>query len=179
MVLGPVIRNRPIRLIDSVIGVGGSYRGAHRGVAVGDAADIIERAARAAGAAVKGSRARPGQRGGTHLAEDGAQAAVGPAEHLRPAPRFWSRLCRSSFQASPNPALVNNRWWRPPSQVSSKSAAWHPDARKCWRAPAFVISPRSGDDQRARGGRILNVTVYTGDSFSFEVVVSYDPSVDV
>lgn len=142
MVLGRAvrgaIRNRPIRLIDSVIGVGVQL------VVVLTAAWLLampltqSKEQPELAAAVKGSRVL-------------ARVNEAAPTWLKTVPKRLSALLNTSglpavlepFSrtpvipvASPDPALVNNPVVAATEPSVVKSAAWHPDARKCWRAPA-------------------------------------------
>ena len=131
------IRSRTIRSVDSVIGVGVQL------VVVLTAAWLLATPLTQSkdqpelAAAVRGSRVLAEVNDGrTALAEDGAQAAVGAAEHLRAA--------RGAGAVQPHPGDSGRVTGPGAGQQSggdgrrspawSRCAAWRPAARKCWRA---------------------------------------------
>lgn len=175
------IRNRPIRLIDSVIGVGVQL------VVVLTAAWLLampltqSKEQPELAAAVKGSRVL-------------ARVNEAAPTWLKTVPKRLSALLTTSglpavlepFSrtpvipvASPDPALVNNPVVAAtePSVVKIRSLA--PRCQKVLEGTGFVISP----DRVMTNAHVVagsnNVTVYAGDKPFEATVVSYDPSVDV
>lgn len=175
------IRNRPIRLIDSVIGVGVQL------VVVLTAAWLLampltqSKEQPELAAAVKGSRVL-------------ARVNEAAPTWLKTVPKRLSALLNTSglpavlepFSrtpvipvASPDPALVNNPVVAAtePSVVKIRSLA--PRCQKVLEGTGFVISP----DRVMTNAHVVagsnNVTVYAGDKPFEATVVSYDPSVDV
>lgn len=175
------IRNRPIRLIDSVIGVGVQLvvvltAAASSGCSFDCVSGIANNHA-----AVKGSRVL-------------ARVNEAAPTWLKTVPKRLSALLNTSglpavlepFSrtpvipvASPDPALVNNPVVAAtePSVVKIRSLA--PRCQKVLEGTGFVISP----DRVMTNAHVVagsnNVTVYAGDKPFEATVVSYDPSVDV